>query len=1161
MSEREHAKDAVGDGDGPTLADVAHFTTKWFIESGGLVRGSYSGRRLRVAVDVQRRSEGEKDIQCEVRAAREQGDSLEVHAHRLGAKGADALARELRGDQKIRSLVLSDTDLGPDGAAPVAEVLRYNECITELTLQLNGLGDRGACTIAHAFTEGSTCILRKLALEEEGIGEVGTRAIAAALSPRGARGPALALLIKLSLRGNPVGTTGASILAKALQVNCTLESLDLSSCRLTGLGAARLAEALPHNRTLLELRLVRNGIPVTGALAMAAGLLHNKALESLYLGANPCSSEGWLGYPQAGGGRSPVPGLVQAISRPPLTELSLFGTGLGNAGLAEMARLLVDSVCKLESLDLGDNRLSSAGAMELAKVLPKQRTITTLGLWGNAIGSAGKPDADALARSIQRNKRLLRVSLDGNPIENQSMPMSIIQRAMKRNMKHAAQSAREAELQGSDPRTTAINLTGSTASSEEKIDLVPSLKIPSNSSGQLQQKPSVSLGAAGQTPREVRELDADGRTGYTPRPVDANPDASIFAEASGTPTASLSTTATAAALRPKLLKHRHPSKRLLHNEHNEYAQVQSEVARTGNATGDDQAMPLSNAVDAITTATAAAAGTGTNDPDKPDSKSHQQKRHLRAPVLAENPLRSEASASSIGLVTSAAAEAARSVTVFIDNQTTMPLVLARKYIGPKDGRWTWSDQLVPARVRQNEQAVMASESVGGTSRQRRPVVATRAAATVVYRLEGEKTEQFKGVLHLEGVAAVANAALMTEVHGARNDINVHEPGPDEDALVGGLLDALAEAASSIRVIVRRDQVQVRATHEVADADGSGSSKMTGWLGFSVAGAMVWRPALPEERIAASKAATPSAQIEPERAPEGEPQLEPEPQPKADDDGPKPAELHNWETKTLEDFGSHLELVTDSGEDGTMSLAFLIDDGAVASLLDSPDAGEVSSNAAESQSSSNEPSASARLSKQNVLSRSLAKRFGDALSLYGPEWLSNVKDGTSDKHAVTDVLVLPGYQVPAPQSCTVELSWAHEGRKATAKWLVKHRVEGQDLAVKVSVDGAGSASKLSQDELGPFCGEEHSMSTKDPHLQFCFVVEPVKAMNRMAGAAVAQDEDLQCFQSIEEDPHSLISVDATCTPPAAHLVARLRCVRYPIKFASLHSCEQLYHWPL
>lgn len=362
------------------------------------------------------------------------------------------------------------------------------------------------------------------------------------------------------------------------------------------------------------------------------------------------------------------------------------------------------------------------------------------------------------------------------------------------------------------------------------------------------------------------------------------------------------------------------------------------------------------------------------------------------------PPRSEASASSVGLITAAAADAVRSVTVFVDNQTTMPLVLTEKTIGPKDGRWTWSDRLVPARVRENEKIVMASESTGSYIR------ATRAAATVVYRLESEKAERFKGLLRLEvsegpraanerpkrtneratwvfeshkkevsftypseqkardnvkrcagllagqGNACTANAALHAAVAVA---------DADADAIVGVLLDAIAEAASSARVVVRREQVQVRCRHgesgggEGDDDTAAAAAMTTGWLSFTPEGQMIWRPALPEEQIVAVaapaaeppvaedfEATIPSEEPQAEGEPEAKAEPEPEPEPETEQkwvDGPEPAEPEDWEPKTLDELGGgqQLELLSDSGEDGVMSLAFLVSGGAVASILRSP----------------------------------------------------------------------------------------------------------------------------------------------------------------------------------------------------------------------------------
>ena len=89
-------------------------------------------------------------------------------------------------------------------------MLLRNECIC-LTLQLNGLGDRGAAPspMGLRLDRPVTSVVSL-----DGDYEAGATAIAAVLGPRGARGPALALLKRLSLRGNPVGTPGAAALAR-----------------------------------------------------------------------------------------------------------------------------------------------------------------------------------------------------------------------------------------------------------------------------------------------------------------------------------------------------------------------------------------------------------------------------------------------------------------------------------------------------------------------------------------------------------------------------------------------------------------------------------------------------------------------------------------------------------------------------------------------------------------------------------------------------------------------------------------------------------------------------------------------------------------------------------------------------------------------------------
>ena len=643
-----------------TLGDIAHVANRWYIESGGLVQGSYCGRRLRVAVALQRRSEGEKDVAHELAAAGEQGDEFEVCSHRLGAAGSRALARQLRDDTAIRTLVLRDAALSAAGAGELAEALLENQCLTALTLQLNGIGDAGASALAHGIGAGATSRLCSLALEEEGIGEPGARALAAALSPHG-RGSALSSLTTLSLRGNPLQAEGTAALSQALLSNDSLTSLELSSCGLGGLGAARLAEVLPHSHSLKELRLVRNGIPLTGALALAAGLLHNRSLELLHLGANPADTEGWLGFPATPGGRAKVPGLLDAArALPRLRELSLFSNNLGNDGAAAIAGLLGELGCRLQSLDLGDNRIGTVGALALAGVLAKQSTLTTLGLWENHIGSADKPDAEKLAKAIQRNKCLLSVTLHGNPIEARTSPMAMISRALVRNNKHAAAAAEPPAPPAPAPAPLPAELT-----------------LPMT-------LPRVSVGLAGATPREIRTMDADGHTGHTPRPEDRAPSPSNSTSPSSLK--GLDAEEEAVTLRAKLVREV-STPRLLTDEHDEHKDEEEEQEEAAAGIGVDEfAAPES---ESARKGTPPGVKLGLHGPDR-------TQRPMVVAVVPPLPDRAEASPSSVGLIASAAAGEPKTRGFFPTEHADRSAFVSQRPTGPSACSWTTRASLLSA---------------------------------------------------------------------------------------------------------------------------------------------------------------------------------------------------------------------------------------------------------------------------------------------------------------------------------------------------------------------------------------------------------------------------------------------------------------------------------
>ena len=78
--------------------------------------------------------------------------------------------------------------------------------------------------------------------------------------------------------GNQIGATGAAALAKALEFNSSLTSLNLSDNEIKEKGAAALAKALKSNSSLTSLNLNANQIKDTGATALAKTLESNSSL-------------------------------------------------------------------------------------------------------------------------------------------------------------------------------------------------------------------------------------------------------------------------------------------------------------------------------------------------------------------------------------------------------------------------------------------------------------------------------------------------------------------------------------------------------------------------------------------------------------------------------------------------------------------------------------------------------------------------------------------------------------------------------------------------------------------------------------------------------------------------------------------------------------------
>ena len=81
------------------------------------------------------------------------------------------------------------------------------------------------------------------------------------------------------------------VLARALEANNTLKTLDLSHNSISDVGVEELGSALASNSSLRGLSLWSNRVFHSGAEALANGLTTNTTLQ--WLGVSPWSNEGW----------------------------------------------------------------------------------------------------------------------------------------------------------------------------------------------------------------------------------------------------------------------------------------------------------------------------------------------------------------------------------------------------------------------------------------------------------------------------------------------------------------------------------------------------------------------------------------------------------------------------------------------------------------------------------------------------------------------------------------------------------------------------------------------------------------------------------------------------------------------------------------------------
>ncbi|XP_052407899.1 NACHT, LRR and PYD domains-containing protein 3-like [Carassius gibelio] len=259
---------------------------------------------------------------------------LNLSGHKLGDTQVNQLASLLQDKHcKLNTLQLNNNSMTAEGCATMISALNATlSNLRELDMSENKLGNSGIENICHLL-ENPHCRLERLKLCNCRITEVGYKALASALRSNPSH------LIELDLTGNDPGKSGVKELCDLLQdPNCHLKTLRLRDCDLTEKSCSALAAILRSNTSLKDLDLSNNNLQDSGVKILQSGL-ENCTLEKLRLCNCRITEEGYKA-------------LASALRSNPshLKELDLTANDPGKSGVKELCDLLQDPNCQLKTL-------------------------------------------------------------------------------------------------------------------------------------------------------------------------------------------------------------------------------------------------------------------------------------------------------------------------------------------------------------------------------------------------------------------------------------------------------------------------------------------------------------------------------------------------------------------------------------------------------------------------------------------------------------------------------------------------------------------------------------------------------------------------------------------------------------------------------------------
>ncbi|XP_050959857.1 protein NLRC5-like isoform X6 [Labeo rohita] len=299
-------------------------------------------------------------------------EELEVFDLQKFKKSDECFFRLLEVVKTSKRALLNDCDLTDRSCSALATALISDSNLKELNMSNNNIQDSGVKQLCIGL-KSIQCKLEVLRLRKCDLTGKSCSALASVLSSDSSS------LKVLDLSNNDLQDSGVKLLSVGLKENHKLEKLRLAECNVTEQGYKALALALRSNPSLLiELDLTGND-PGQSGVQQLNDLLQdpNCQLKTLrFLG--PAADEACQ-YVTGVVGKNPLL----------LRELNLSEHELGDKQVKQLAALLQDKHCKLNTLQLCDCGLTEESCSALATVLRSSPSLKELDMSNNNLQNSG----------------------------------------------------------------------------------------------------------------------------------------------------------------------------------------------------------------------------------------------------------------------------------------------------------------------------------------------------------------------------------------------------------------------------------------------------------------------------------------------------------------------------------------------------------------------------------------------------------------------------------------------------------------------------------------------------------------------------------------------------------------------------------------------------